>query len=231
MKLTKIIPNNHIHRFSSKKINDNFIHSDLLSFSFLFLAPSVHQPKFCSTASWNPNAITVANQSVVGSDPWSVFVNRNNTIYVANRQNKKILVWHEDSVNSTQTTSANFKNLRSLFVTFNGDIYIDDGLNNDRVQKWTAETQAFVTVMYVITSCFGLFVDVNDTLYCSIYQNNQVVKRWLNDSNITSSIIVAGTGHPGSALDELNSPRGIFVDVNFDLYVADCRNDRVQLFV
>ena len=140
-------------------------------------------------------------------------------------------MWHEDSVNSTQTTSANFKNLRSLFVTSNGDIYIDDGSNNDRVQKWTAETQAFVTVMYVITSCFGLFVDVNDTLYCSIYQNNQVVKRWLNDSNITSSIIVAGTGHPGSALDELNSPRGIFVDVNFDLYVADCRNDRVQLFV
>ncbi|CAF4321013.1 unnamed protein product, partial [Adineta steineri] len=28
----------------------------------------------------------------------------------------------------------------------------------------------------------------------------------------------------------LNSPRGIFVDVNFDLYVADYGNNRVQLF-
>ena len=231
MKLTKIIPNNHIHRFSSKQINDNFIHSDLLSFSFLFLAPSVHQPKFCSTASWNPNAITVANQSVVGSDPWSVFVNRNNTIYVANRQNKKILVWHEDSVNSTQTISGNFTDPQSLFVTSNGDIYIDDGYENGRVQKWIAETKAFVTVMYVNSSCLGLFVDVNDTLYCSTYGNDQVVKRWLVDSDMTSNIVVAGTGHPGSTLDQLNRPWGIFVDVNFDLYVADCENDRVQLFV
>ncbi|CAF0715551.1 unnamed protein product [Adineta steineri] len=28
----------------------------------------------------------------------------------------------------------------------------------------------------------------------------------------------------------LNSPRGIFVDIKFNLYVADCINDRVQLF-
>ena len=28
----------------------------------------------------------------------------------------------------------------------------------------------------------------------------------------------------------LHNPRGIFVDINFDLYVADCSNNRVQLF-
>ena len=28
----------------------------------------------------------------------------------------------------------------------------------------------------------------------------------------------------------LNNPYGIFVTINFDLYVADCGNDRVQLF-
>jgi glucose/arabinose dehydrogenase len=28
----------------------------------------------------------------------------------------------------------------------------------------------------------------------------------------------------------LNSPYGIFVDVNFDLYIADNKNNRIQLF-
>jgi sugar lactone lactonase YvrE len=47
---------------------------------------------------------------------------------------------------------------------------------------------------------------------------------------MTSIIIAAGTGSSGSAFNELYGPFGIFVDVNFDLYVADCHNHRVQLF-
>ncbi|CAF1574653.1 unnamed protein product, partial [Adineta steineri] len=42
--------------------------------------------------------------------------------------------------------------------------------------------------------------------------------------------IAAGTGVDGSASNKLGDPRGIFVDVNLDLYVADYNNDRVQLF-
>jgi sugar lactone lactonase YvrE len=56
------------------------------------------------------------------------------------------------------------------------------------------------------------------------------VKRSLKDPEMTSVIVAAGTGSRGSAFNELNSPWGIFVDVNFDLYVADCLNNRVQLF-
>ena len=41
---------------------------------------------------------------------------------------------------------------------------------------------------------------------------------------------VAGTGSQGSTSNLLNGPFGIFVDTNFDLYVADCWNHRIQLF-
>ena len=34
----------------------------------------------------------------------------------------------------------------------------------------------------------------------------------------------------GSASNMLNSPWGIFVDINFNLYVADCYNHRIQFF-
>ena len=123
------------------------------------------------------------------------------------------------------------KNPASLFVTLNGDIFIYDTLEDKTVQKWEANTNSFITVMYVESPCYDLFVDNNDTLYCSMSNNNKVVKRWLNDSNLTSIITVAGTGSKGSALNELSNPQEIFVDVNFDLYVADSNNNRVQLFL
>jgi hypothetical protein len=139
-------------------------------------------------------------------------------------------VWHENSTNPTNIISGNFTYPYSLFVTSDGDIYIDDGYSNGRVQKWIAKSNTIVTVMNVNSSCYGLFVDTNDTLYCSMVSKYQVVKRSLKDPEMTSVIVAAGTGSPGSDFNEFNEPAGIFVDVNFDLYVADCGNHRVQLF-
>lgn len=58
---------------------------------------------------------------------------------------------------------------------------------------------------------------------------HQVVKT-LSANQSESLIIVAGSGSPGSASHMLNSPFGIFVTANFDLYVADSGNTRIQLF-
>ncbi|CAF3867768.1 unnamed protein product, partial [Adineta steineri] len=196
----------------------------------IFRALSFNRPKFCPTAIWNSNGITFTDQSIVGSQPYAIFVNTNNTIYVANRENNTILIWHDESINPTKIISGNFIKPNSLFVTSNGDIYIDDGDENGRVQKWIAETNTFVTVMNVDSSCDGLFIDIYDTLYCSMVDDNQVVKRSLNDPLTISNRVAAGTGSKGSGSNELNTPGGIFVDVNLDLYVTDCENDRVQLF-
>ena len=73
------------------------------------------------------------------------------------------------------------------------------------------------------------FIDISHTLYCSINVGHKVVKRWLDD-NSTTLTIVAGTGSSGNALSALSWPQGIFVNVNFDLYVADYGNHRIQLF-
>ncbi|CAF1585280.1 unnamed protein product, partial [Adineta steineri] len=84
--------------------------------------------------------------------------------------------------------------------------------------------------MNVRSQCDGLFIDIDNTLYCSMSLFAEVVKRSLNDPVMTPNHVAAGTGREGSASNELNYPSGIFVDVNLDLYVADCGNDRVQLF-
>jgi hypothetical protein len=83
--------------------------------------------------------------------------------------------------------------------------------------------------MDVFSSCYSLFVDTNDNLYCSMESRHRVVRRYLHELIMTVTMI-AGTGFPGSAANQLNRPNGIFVDWNFGLYVADCENDRVQHF-
>jgi hypothetical protein len=178
---------------------------------------------------WNSTGIIFADRSIVGDEPHAIFVNTNNTIYATHRQKKQIVVWNEGSESPTKIISGNFTNPWSLFVTSNGDIYIDDGFENGRVQKWISTNETFAIVMNVNSSCYGLFVDIKDNLYCSMYYHHRVVKRSLNDPVMTT-VIVAGTGIEGSAPNELRGPRGIFVDVNLDLYVAECYNNRIQLF-
>ncbi|CAF1480449.1 unnamed protein product [Adineta steineri] len=139
-------------------------------------------------------------------------------------------MWQEESVNPTKIIHGNFTKPYSLFVTSDGDIYIDDAEKNGRVQKWSAATNIFVTVMNVSSSCVSLFVDINDTLYCSMRDHHQVVKRSLNGTVMTSNRVAAGNDTKGSASNQLYGPEGIFVDVNLDLYVVDGANSRVQLF-
>ncbi|CAF0754214.1 unnamed protein product [Adineta steineri] len=206
-------------------------------------APSFNQPKFCSTPAWNPFGVTFANETTLGTFPQALFIDTNNTIYTVNEEKKQFLMWINNSIIPNKTISDNFLGSSSIFVTNNGDIYYynDDiyyyngeiyhynRTRNRRVDKWISNTDTFVNVMNVNSSCSGLFIDINDTLYCSMYDHHKIVKRWLNDSEIMPAT-AAGTGIDGSSSNELSGPMGIFVDLNFDLYVADRDNDRIQLF-
>ncbi len=146
---------------------------------------------------------------------------------MVNPNTSEILVWPQGSPNITNTFSGNFSYPRSLFASVNTEIYVDTGLN--RVDSWAWTSTTSVTTMNVTGNCDGLFIDSNNALYCSISSLNQVVKLLLNDSTKTPQVI-AGNVSNGSNSYMLSSPRGIFVDLNFDLYVADCGNNRVQRF-
>ncbi|CAF1555305.1 unnamed protein product [Adineta steineri] len=196
---------------------------------FFILAFSFNQPKFCPTADWNPHGITFVNHTSVGNRPYVLFINKNNTFYSFNREKNVVLMWINNSIDPNKINSNSIGDSYSMFVTTIGDIYIDNGRNYSRVDKLTLNTNTFNKVMSVGSSCFSLFIDINDTLYCSLFNEHIIIKRWLNNNQMASTI-AAGTNGYGSALNQLHSPMGIFVDINFDLYVADCGNDRIQLF-
>jgi hypothetical protein len=116
-----------------------------------------------------------------------------------------------------------------MFVAINGDIYIDNGFARGRVEKWSFSTSITTPVLAVNGSCAGLFVDRTDILFCSLVNSHQVVKSLLG-SNLNISTVAVGMGIAGSTSTMLDSPQGIYIDANLNLFVADCGNDRVQLF-
>ncbi|CAF0960415.1 unnamed protein product [Adineta steineri] len=190
---------------------------------------TLNQPNLCPSTIWYANGITFANINTIGTVVSGAFVSINNTVYVANQQTNKVIVWFEGSINPDKILSGSLNTPYGLFVTPLGDIYVDNGQNNGRVDKFSFNSNISNSAMSVPGVCYGIFVDISNNLYCSAMSSHQVVKRWLND-NVLTSTIVAGTGAAGSTATTLNCPYGIFVDAEINLYVADFYNNRIQMF-
>ena len=145
---------------------------------------------------------------------------------MANQELSLVRVWHEGNTIpiTIQVTPNSFPT--SLFVTITNNIYIGDVTG---VHAWIFNPINSTFPLYTTSRCVDLFIDSNNSLYCSLYYSNQVIKRSL-DSNDTFIAVVAGTSCSGYLNNSLYNPRGIFVDNNFNLYVADSGNNRIQLF-
>ena len=83
--------------------------------------------------------------------------------------------------------------------------------------------------MDAVGICYSLFVDVNENLYCCLGDCHQVVRKLSSDTS-NASATIAGSANSGSTATRLNTPRGIFVDLQLNLYVADSLNNRIQCF-
>ena len=194
-----------------------------------FSGITYNQPKLCSNAQWNPNAITFGNQSQSLAAAYGIFVDRNNTIYLSDKDNNRAHVWKEGSVYPIRNLSGDIYNGFSIFVASNDDIYVSNGPSG-RVDRWLVNATSSVSGMYINADCYSVFIDINNTLYCCASDINIVVSMPIDDAS-NKLTLVAGKSCAGSSPDTLKSPDGIFVDINFTLYVADSDNDRIQMFL
>ena len=192
---------------------------------------SYNQPKLDPLTVWNPNGITFTNSSIIGSTAFCLFIDRNNTIYIPGRDVNAIQIWINESITPTVTINTNSFSHSSIFVTSNGDMYTGNTITNSffQIRRWSMSSNESDVIATLNSHSYGIFVDLNNTIYFSIRDQHEIVARSLmNTSNILT--IVAGTGCAGDTPDKLMRPYGIFVDTNFDLYVADTSNNRIQLF-
>ena len=189
------------------------------------IAVSLNRPRFCSSATWSSSAITFADNSTVGDVPNAIFVNTNDSVIALNTQSRLIIIWLNGTNNSKVQNITGSTNPRSLFIGANNALYVNN--DNKGVSRWIENISENLLTGEV---CFDLFIDdTNNSLYCSLKFQHKVIKRSLNSSD-DQVLIVAGTGCPGFISNMLNLPHGIFIDENFNLYIADSLNNRIQMF-
>ena len=141
----------------------------------------------------------------------------------------KIFIWHEGDTNpflnltTTSTTSV------SVFAARSGEVFagILNTMNASRLHKWAVNATTSTLFATTATLSYGLFIDDADRLYYSLGEAS-VVNRMALDGSLNST--VAGTGTAGNSPTQLIGPAGIFVTANFNLYVADFGNNRIQMF-
>jgi hypothetical protein len=195
---------------------------------FNILEISYNQPKLSACAQWDTHAISFANEEVLDPMPLNIFVDRKNIVYLTSNGIGQVHMWIPGNNTRKTITLERYFQPAGFFYTIDESIYISHDMRGT-VQKWGLNGTKHNVVMNFDDFCYALFVDINNFLYCSMYYEHRVVKQSLNvDANI--SIVVAGTSTAGAASNMLDSPSGIFVDINFDLYVADSWNHRIQLF-
>ena len=188
------------------------------------LAVSYNRPRFSSGASWNHDATTTLDLASDVIVPHSIFIKTSNIMYVTDENSTSITAW----LDGISVPMRNISASTNLFVKGNGDVYASP-TGDVNIYAWPVNATSHYPVMGVYRSCSDIFIDVKNTLYCSISDGNQVISKSLDDP-INTLKSVAGTGCLGSAADQLVSPLGIFVDLQFTLYVADTFNDRIQRF-
>jgi hypothetical protein len=89
------------------------------------------------------------------------------------------------------------------------------------INKYNVQVFFFVWFISVV----AISGDLNGNIYILDRGNNRVIKWTFNDLNGT---IVAGGNETGNAANQLNTPNGIFIDVNtLFIWIADTGNSRI----
>ena len=190
---------------------------------------SYNQPSFDSYTVWNSNGITFTDNTTIKSSFYSIFIDKYDTIYVPGANTSSIYIWTNNSLNSPTTLNTSSWQNYIIFVTNNNDIYTNNPILPYEIVRWNSNGNQSDIAAYGDDECLGLFVDINNTLYFSIRDLHKIMARSLTTS-LNTLTTVAGAGCSGNTASTLNSPRGIFVDIDLNLYVADCNNNRIQRF-
>ena len=187
---------------------------------------SYNQPNLSACAEWNSTGTELLISSSIKLRLQTLFIDKQNTIYTTNAYTNYLFQLNYENSSLTRRVIDDIEHIYGLFVLTDNAIYVNQ---NFRVYRLIAANNTVEPVARYCQTCDHIFIAINNVIYCSAGPSHIVITKPLhNDSNIVT--IVAGVGVSGSNENMLNNPRGIFVNTNLDLYVADRENDRIQLF-
>ncbi|CAF1438742.1 unnamed protein product [Rotaria sp. Silwood1] len=190
-------------------------------------------------ATWSKNGITVAGGNRRGSEtnqlsyPWGLYVDDDQTIYVADCENHRIVEWISGATNEKVVAGGNGEGNGAHQLKFPRDVIIDkdsDSLiisdwGNKRVTQWPRRNGTRGETIISNITCGGLTKDDNGFLYVVDEGKYEVRRYKIGD---TQGTVVAGGNGKGNRLDQLSKPRYVFIDRDHSVYVSDRDNHRVM---
>ncbi|CAF4581272.1 unnamed protein product, partial [Rotaria sp. Silwood2] len=195
-----------------------------------------------SNARWQQNGITVAGGNRQGnginqlSEPWGLYVDDDQTVYVADQSNHRIVEWKWGATSGQVVAGENGQGSGAHQLSDPLDVIVDkerdsliicDGSNN-RVVRWPRRNGTSGETIISNIDCVGLTMDENGSLYVTDFGKDEVRRYRRGESQET---VVAGGNGRGNRLDQLSSPYYVFIDRDHSVYVSDCGNHRVMKWV
>ncbi len=198
-------------------------------------APAIGIPQI---AKWQQNGLTVAGGNGRGnginqlSDPWGLYVDDDQTVYVADRSNHRIVEWKSGATSGQVVAGGN--GAHQLLPP--SDVIVDKARDsliicdrwNKRVVRWPRRSGTSGETMISNISCMGLTMDESGSLYVTDEVKHEVRRYRTEESQGT---VVAGGNGRGNRLDQLSSPTHVVVDRDHSVYVSDYNNHRVMKWV
>lgn len=203
-------------------------------FSYITVIPNIP-----ANARWSRNGVTVAGgrQGLFDAglhSPVSLFVDYDQTIFIADRGNHRIMQWKlNESTGAVVAGGQGSGEALDQLIGPNG-VWLDKETDSliicnghpGRVLQWfLGSREPQVKLLLEDALCHGLFMDEERYLYVSFGGDNEVRRYQIGD---TAGILVAGGHGKGAGLNQFDTPYYIFVDKQQTIYVSDYNNHRVM---
>ncbi|CAF1429400.1 unnamed protein product [Adineta ricciae] len=187
---------------------------------------------------WIQNGFTIVGGNGRGNRlnqlrwPTTVYIDDDQTLYVADVSNHRILEVKHDGTHVQVVAGGNGsgKKLNQLkdpadvlIDKMTNDIIVSDG-GNRRIMRWSRQNNTNGQILMSNIDCCRLVMDELGYLYVSDVVRNEVRRYGIND---TRGTVVAGGNGRGSQLNQLKVPVYFFVDKEQSVYVSDRENYRV----
>ncbi|CAF4137138.1 unnamed protein product [Rotaria sp. Silwood2] len=166
---------------------------------------------FHPNATWAKNGITVAGENGQGSGTnqvnnlWGLYVEDDQTIYVTDRNNCRIVEWKPGATNGTEAAGGNEPGNGAHQLNEPYDVFIINRESNNLI------ISDFENRRVVRWPC-----------------HNETMKRYKIDD--IQGTVVADENGIGNRLDQLNYPSFVFIDRDHSAYVSDNGNHRVMKY-
>lgn len=167
--------------------------------------------------------------------PDRIFVDPYGNVYIPDRNNLRVQEWAPGATSGVTVAGGNgsgdganqIEQPTAVTVDKTGNVYVCDQFNS-RILKWAPGATSGITVATYqeLDVPTDIFMDVLGYFYVSNQGSGTVLKF---SADFSSYTIVAGiNNYMGSALTQLSSPTGIFVDAQGNIYICDTGNNRVM---